>query len=249
MTELIVEDLVAGYGPLRVVNGVSLSAPTDAMTLLIGPNGAGKSTLLKAVVGFAGVTGGRIEFDGQNVRGLKAPDLLRLGVLYIPQGRSVFPDLTVQENLDMGAYSLGTRQRAIEARDAVYDLFPRLAERREQQAGSLSGGERRFVELARIVMLRPRLVLLDEPSIGVAPVVMRQIYDRVRELHGRGVGFMIVEQNVRQALEVADTVHVLAMGDVAWSGTPDALRSDERLRRLYLGGSVPPAVAREGSVI
>jgi branched-chain amino acid transport system ATP-binding protein len=185
-----------------------------------------------------------VALDGTSLLGCKPEELLRRGVLYVQQGRSIFPYLTVEENLAMGAYVIRDKRQASAAMERVYAKFPILNERRRQLGGLLSGGERRFVELARILMVEPRLVLLDEPSIGVAPKVMAEIYRVIRQLHAEGVGFLLVEQNVRPALQVAQRVYVLELGRTRWSGPPAELENTEALRALYLGG---PALTRPGT--
>jgi branched-chain amino acid transport system ATP-binding protein len=230
-------ELVAGYGPLRILNGLTLSASSDQITVLIGPNGAGKSTFLKAVAGFIDPWSGSISLDGLPFIRKSPWRLIPQGLLYIPQDRSVFPDLTVDENLRMGAYTIGGRAETEAALVRAYEAFPDLKHRRSQLAGSLSGGERRFVELARIVMLNPRLVLMDEPSIGLSPRAMKSVYAGIVDLHGAGTGFLIVEQNVNMGLQVSDVVHVLELGTTVWSGSPSLLRSNDTLRSLYLGSA------------
>jgi ABC-type branched-subunit amino acid transport system ATPase component len=235
---LEVRDLTGGYGRLQILNGIDLQAEVSDITLIIGPNGAGKSTLLKTIYGFLKPMGGSIRLDGASVLGWKPRDLLRIGLQYIPQGRSIFPYLTVEENLRMGAFILDTQPQVRGALERAYAMFPVLKERRRQLAGSLSGGERRFVELARILMVNPRLVLLDEPSLGMAPGVMEELYHAIRRLHSQGVGFLLVEQNVRQGLRVAHKVYILRLGRVEWAGPPAALLDNRTLRALYLGGEV-----------
>lgn len=233
---LEVHDLFSGYGRLQVLNGIDFRADASSITAIIGPNGSGKSTLLKSITGFLRPTKGSVEFDGISLVGLRPESVLRMGLLYVQQGRSVFPFLTVEDNLRMGAYVLSGEDRTRAALDCAYAAFPRLRDRRRQLAGSLSGGERRFLELARALMLEPRMVLLDEPSLGVAPRVMAEMYARIAELHASGIGFVIVEQNVRLALAAAEHVCVLELGRDRWSGSPQDLTATGDLRELYLGG-------------
>jgi branched-chain amino acid transport system ATP-binding protein len=234
---LEVRGVSGGYGHLRILNGVDLSARTNGITAIIGPNGAGKSTLLKTICAFLKPSSGAVFFEGEDITRLKPEQILRRGLLFVQQGRSVFPYLTVEENLLMGAYVIEDRRRLREALDRAYVTFPQLKLRRKQLAGSLSGGERRFVELARALMLKPKLVLLDEPSLGVAPRVMKSMYERIGTLNREGIGFLIVEQNVRLALEAADQIHVLELGRTRWSGSPKDLVGTTTLHALYLGGT------------
>lgn len=227
-------EVTSGYGAMEIIHGVTLTIPTNEVTVIIGPNGAGKSTLLKTIYGFLRPTRGRITLDGDELTARRPHELVRLGLLYVQQGRSIFPDLTIEENLAMSAYTLDRSSR-VASFERAYEMFPLLRSRRHQVAGSLSGGERRLLEMARIVILRPRVALLDEPSLGVAPKVMADIYGRISALHGLGVGFVIVEQNVRLAIRAATNACVLESGRVRWWGSPSALRDEATLRDLYLG--------------
>jgi ABC-type branched-subunit amino acid transport system ATPase component len=235
-------DVVSGYGHMEIVRHVSLAIPTDGLVVVIGPNGAGKSTLLKTIFGFIRPMNGTIVLDGKDLTRYEPHELLKLGLLYVQQGRSIFPRLTIEENLAMNVYSIRDRSAVREAFDRAYVMFPMLQDQRRRAAGTLSGGQRRLLELARIVMLRPRLVLLDEPSIGCAPRTVAEIYGKIRSLHEDGVGFLIVEQNVRLALSAADRACVLEAGQVRWWGPPAGIEADDALRELYLG-----AAARTGA--
>jgi len=229
------EDVVAGYGELVVLNQLSLRARRGKVTLLIGPNGAGKSTALKAVFGLLRVRRGRIRLDGQDITGTSPRELLtRHGVVFVPQGRNLFGQLTVYENLELGGVTLGakrTRERIAE----VLAQFPRVADRLHSAAASLSGGEQKQLEVARALLLRPRVILVDEPSIGLSPRVAQDVFLRLRGLASAGATVLIVEQNVRRALEIADEAIALEAGRQVLHRRADELLSDPDLERLFLG--------------
>jgi branched-chain amino acid transport system ATP-binding protein len=236
MTALLeVEGLRAGYGPVRALHGVDLAVQEGGMVAILGPNGAGKTTLLRALTGMVH-TSGRISFDGRSLAGLSTSTIARLGVAHVPEGRGTFPALTVEENLRLGAY---TRHDAAEVRadiDRCYRVFPQLAERRGQAAGNLSGGEQQMLAIARALLLRPRLLLLDEPSLGLAPMVTRELFavlGLVKREHRTTM--LLVEQNANLALELADHAYVLEAGRTVLAGPAGQVRSDEDVRRAYLG--------------
>lgn len=233
---LEVQGLVTTYGHVEALKGIDLAVEEGEIVALIGANGAGKSTTLRAISGIAPASAGRILFAGEELRGLPAHRIVAAGVSHAPEGRRIFGTLTVAENLRMGAYSLGSDRGAIaENRERVYRLFPRLAERRDQLGGTLSGGEQQMLCIGRALMARPRLLLLDEPSLGLAPLLVKTIFDTIREIHARGVTVLLVEQNARAALRLARRAYVLETGRIALSGPAAELLADERVRRVYLG--------------
>ncbi len=238
MTELLlrVEGLTAGYGKLPILHDVTLQVYTGEMVGVIGPNGAGKSTAFKAIVGFVHASSGRVTFDGQEITGLRPDQVLPRGLAYVPQGRIVFPQMTVLENLEMGAYIERASERIREALERVYGLFPVLAERRGQKAGTLSGGEQQMLAIGRALMTKPRLILLDEPSLGLSPKFVSLIFDTLVDMKRAGYTLMVVEQNAARALAVADRGYVLELGRNRFEGTGATLLADPDVKRLYLGG-------------
>jgi branched-chain amino acid transport system ATP-binding protein len=236
MTALLeVEGLRAGYGPVRALQGVDLAVQEGGVVAILGPNGAGKTTLLRALTGMVH-TSGRISFDGRSLAGLSTSTIARLGVAHVPEGRGTFPALTVEENLRLGAY---TRHDAAGVRadiDRWYRVFPQLAERRGQAAGNLSGGEQQMLAIARALLLRPRLLLLDEPSLGLAPMVTRELFAVLGLVkREQRTTMLLVEQNANLALELADHAYVLEAGRTVLAGPAGQVRSDEDVRRAYLG--------------
>jgi branched-chain amino acid transport system ATP-binding protein len=237
---LVVENLHAGYGLSEVLVGVSLEVKAGTVVALIGANGAGKTTTMRAISGLLRPTRGQVRLDGQAVQGLPASRIARLGLAHSPEGRKVFGPLSTEDNLLLGAFRrlprfFGFRSRAAADLERVYALFPRLKERRRQQAGTLSGGEQQMLAIGRALMARPRVMLLDEPSMGLAPVIMQEVFRTIRQLKGEGVTMLLVEQFARVALEVADHAYVMERGRIAVAGTPDELRRDERVLAAYLG--------------
>jgi branched-chain amino acid transport system ATP-binding protein len=203
---------------------------------IIGPNGAGKSTVLKTIIGFLAPSAGTVRFDGEVLNGLPPEAVLRRGVAYVPQGHVVFPQMTVLENLEMGAFLEKNRARVARAAGRVFGLFPILAERRRQPAGTLSGGEQQMLALGRALMIEPRMVLLDEPSLGLAPIALALIYDKLAELKASGMTMLIVEQNAAESLRLSDRGYVLELGRNRLEGRGPALLDDPEVKRLYLGG-------------
>lgn len=226
----------AGYGKLEILHGISLEVQPRELVSVIGPNGAGKSTAFKTIVGLLHPKSGRVLFDGQDITGLPPYEVLRLGLAYVPQGRIVFPQMTVLENLEMGAYIESDPARVQEALERVSALFPILAERRHQKAGSMSGGEQQMVAVGRALMTTPKLILLDEPSLGLSPKFVTQIFDKLLEMKRAGYTLMVVEQNAAKALSVADRGYVLELGRNRFEGTGQALLNNPEVKRLYLGG-------------
>jgi branched-chain amino acid transport system ATP-binding protein len=234
VTLLSARDLNAGYGPVHVLTGLSLDVEAGEIVVVLGANGAGKTTTLRALSGMIPVKGSVI-LDGTDVTGRKPEDLVRLGVAHVPQGRGTFPELTVDENLRVGGFTRPGDEVAADAQ-RWYDLFPRLRERSTQLAGSMSGGEQQMLAIARALMSRPRLLLLDEPSLGLAPLVTRDVFDRIAEINRElGTTVLVVEQNANLALEIASRGYVLETGSIVASGTADELRDNDVVRRAYLG--------------
>jgi ABC-type branched-subunit amino acid transport system ATPase component len=231
---LDIHDLSAGYGEHEILRGLSLRVDEGELVAVIGPNGAGKSTLLKTLAGLVRPRAGRIALRGADITGATTERIVASGLCYVPQEANVFSSLSVWENLTIGAW---TAPRALTERaHAVVELFPVLAERRRARAGTLSGGERQMLAMAMALMVEPRLLLLDEPSAGLAPTLQRLVFDRVREISARGLGILLVEQNARESLALCHRAYVLAMGRVGAEGSGEALRNDPEIRRLYLGG-------------
>jgi len=234
---LQVDELEAGYDDALILRGVSIEAGAEQIVAIVGPNGAGKSTLLKAAYGLLKPRAGTVRFDGEDVTGVRADLLTRRGMNFVPQVENVFPTLTVFENLHVGALVLPREEREAEIRK-VLELFPLLAERRRQRAGSLSGGQRKLVAIARALVARPRLLLLDEPSAGLSPIAIDLVFDKLLEIRGLGIGIVMVEQNARRALALADTGYVLDTGRNAYDGPGPQLLEDPRVVELYLGGTI-----------
>jgi branched-chain amino acid transport system ATP-binding protein len=233
---LSVDRISAGYGGLDVLQEVSLQVAPQELVAIIGPNGAGKSTVLKSVMGLIRVSAGEIRFAGEPITGRRTDRLVHLGLGYVPQGRIVFPQMTVLENLQMGAFTVSDRGQVREALDFVIRLFPRLGERSGQLAGTMSGGEQQMVALGRALMTHPRLVLLDEPSLGLAPRFVDMVFDQLIALRDQGIAIALVEQNAARALQVAHRAYVLELGRNRFEGSAQELAADERVRRMYLGG-------------
>ncbi|HJR50240.1 MAG TPA: ABC transporter ATP-binding protein [Gemmatimonadales bacterium] len=235
-TLLRAEVLVAGYGKMPILQGVSLLVSHGELVSVIGPNGAGKSTVFKTIVGFLRPTEGRVVFDGKEIMGLRPDQVLRRGLAYVPQGRNVFPQMTVLENLEMGAYIEPDARRIRQALAQVYALFPILAERRQQKAETLSGGEQQMVAIGRALMTHPKLILLDEPSLGLAPRFVSLIFDKLVEMKRAGYTLVVVEQNAARALAVADRAYALELGQNRFEGSGQELLANPEVKRLYLGG-------------
>jgi len=235
MSLLEVEDLRAGYTEeVDILNGVSVQVEEGEIVAIIGPNGAGKSTLLKAIFGVLKPREGRVTFSGEDITGFPPEVIVRKGMGYVPQVQNVFPSLTVQENLEMGAF---VREDDFSARlEELYRMFPDLERRRRERVGRLSGGQRQMVALARALMLDPKLLLLDEPSAGLSPAMVSVVFEKIREINGAGVAILIVEQNAKEALRLSDRAYVLAMGKNVLSGPGEELLENEEVGRLYLGG-------------
>jgi branched-chain amino acid transport system ATP-binding protein len=237
---LEVEGLCVNYGHIEAIRDISFSVAEGTVATLIGANGAGKSTTLKTLSGLRKVRAGKVTFDGKDITHMAPYERVALGISQSPEGRGVFPGMTVRENLDMGAYIRKDRKSKAYSDDVerVYTLFPRLKERRSQVSGTLSGGEQQMLAIGRALMARPRMILLDEPSMGLAPMLIQQIFSIIGEINKQGTTVLLVEQNAAQALKRADTAHILETGEIVRSGTGSELAGDESVKAAYLGGDV-----------
>ena len=236
---LEVEGLCVNYGRIEAIRDISFGVPEGSVVTLIGANGAGKTTTMKTVSGLRPVRAGRILFGGQDITHMPAHKRVELGITQSPEGRGCFPGMTVLENLEMGAYSRKDRKAtAGEDLDRVYSLFPRLKERSGQAAGTMSGGEQQMLAIGRALMGRPKLLLLDEPSMGLAPKLIAQIFSIIREIHAQGTTILLVEQNASQALRTANHAYILETGEIVREGGGEALAQDDSIRAAYLGGDV-----------
>lgn len=232
---LALNNVDAGYGEIEVLRNVSLSVQTGQIVTIIGANGAGKTTLLRTVFGQVRPSAGQITFDGIDITGAKPIELLRRGISYIPGGRSNFPLMTVQENLEMGAYTRTDKQNIQADIDALCARFAILREKRHTQVGNLSGGQQQMVEFAIALMLKPRLMLIDEPTIGLAPILVDEVFRVIQEIHDTGTTIVLVEQNARRALEISDYGFVLELGTIRYQGDAETLKSSDEVYRAYLG--------------
>lgn len=235
MTEMLeVTDLEVAYGRVRAVRGISLRVQTGQIVCLLGANGAGKSTTLRTISGLLRPQSGTISFEGERIDGRKPHRIVAMGIAQVPEGRRIFPDMSVEDNLLLGSFA--RRDPGVNAdRDEIYDLFSVLAERRRQQAGLLSGGEQQMLAIGRAMMSRPRLLMLDEPSMGLSPIMTATIMRTINHLHQAGVTILLVEQNARMALALSEEGYVLELGRISHHDTGAALLSDDRIRRAYLG--------------
>lgn len=234
---LELEDVVAGYGSTTVVQGISLAVAQGECSVLVGPNGHGKTTLLRAISGLIRVKSGKIRFDGSDIMGEKAEKLVERGLIHMPQGDLVFPDMTVEENLVLGAFTKHASKQAKQRLDEVYGIFPRLLERRSQRARTLSGGERRMLAIGRGLMGSGRLIMIDEPSLGLAPVIVDEVYRQIRLIVDSGMTVLLVEENVARAQALADKIHLVENGGIVRSAEGADLLDEQALRETYLGVS------------
>lgn len=231
---LEIKDLHVNYGAVHALNGVSMTVKDGEIVSLIGANGAGKTTTLRTITGLEKAAGGSITFDGHDLRKTEPSKIITLKLAHVPEGRHIFPQMTVEENLEMGAFTDPTDMAKTMA--DVYERFPRLKERKRQLAGTLSGGEQQMLAMGRALMSRPKLLMLDEPSMGLAPLLVEQIFDIIRQLHADGTTILLVEQNAQAALAVADRGYVLETGRIVTEGTGTALLESDTIRKAYLGG-------------
>ena len=232
---LALSEMSAGYGSVRAVSNVSITVGEGEAVGLLGANGAGKSTTLRAISGLVRPTSGTITFRGKNIDSLPAYKITELGIAHVPEGRQVFPELTVKENLEIGAYIPKARAARTQTLDLVFAIFPVLAERRKQLAGTMSGGEQQMLAVGRGLMLRPHLLMLDEPSLGLAPVVSEATFDKIQEIHAMGTAILLVEQNVSRALTLVQRAYVLESGKVIMKGTSAELVHNKQVQAAYLG--------------
>ena len=235
MNVLEIKDLTAGYGRIRVLHAISMSVQPGSVSVLLGANGAGKTTTLRAISGLI-KNEGSVLLDGKELHGLKPDSIARLGLAHAAEGRGTFTDLTVEDNLRIGAFRRHDKNEILADMEKMYDLFPRLRERRQQKAGSLSGGEQQMLAVGRALMLRPRVLLLDEPSLGLAPVIIHDLYDTLNRVNQElGLSMLIVEQNANLALEIADYAYVLESGVISLQGPAAEIASHDGIRAAYLG--------------
>jgi ABC-type branched-chain amino acid transport systems, ATPase component len=236
MALLEVEDLHVSYGAIRALHGISFHVEKGEIVTLIGANGAGKSTTLRAISGLLLADQGKIVYDGVDITNLAADRIVQKGIVQVPEGRKIFAPLTVRENLEMGAFTRKDRREIEESMEFVFNLFPRLRERAEQLGGTLSGGEQQMLAVARALMAKPRLLLMDEPSMGLAPVLVEEIFNIIQRINQEGVTILLVEQNAHMALSVAHRGYVLETGVIQMEGTAAELRDNPRVQEAYLGG-------------
>ncbi|MCR5791386.1 MAG: ABC transporter ATP-binding protein [Lachnospiraceae bacterium] len=230
---LKIQDLVVNYGGIEAVKGVSVDVPYGSIITLVGANGAGKSTTLRAIAGLVKAKSGSITLDDEELLGMSTTDIVAKGITMVPEGRRVFPDLTVLENLKIGAYL--RKDDLKDDIEHVYDLFPRLKERSWQAAGTLSGGEQQMLAVGRALMSKPKIIMMDEPSLGLAPIIVQGIFDIIREIHRQGTTVLLIEQNANMALKAADYGYVMETGRISLQGSGEELLTNEHVKELYLG--------------
>ena len=236
MALLEVKNLEVYYGVICALKGISFEVNEGEIVSLIGANGAGKTTMMQSVVGIIPKRSGTVIFDGQDITKTPCHKIVQLGMTQVPEGRRIFQELSVFDNLVMGAYTVKDQAQFKEDLDKIFTKFPRLAERRNQIAGTLSGGEQQMLAMSRALMIRPKLLMLDEPSMGLAPILVDQVFDMIKELHAGGTTILLVEQNASKALEIADRAYVLETGSITLSGTGAELSRSDEVRKAYLGG-------------
>ena len=230
---LKIENLFVNYGGIEAVKGISLEVPDGSIITLVGANGAGKSTTLRSIVGLVKAKSGSIQLDGEELLGMDTTDIVAKGVTLVPEGRRVFPDMTVLENLKIGAYL--RKDNLKDDIERVYDLFPRLKERSWQAAGTLSGGEQQMLAVGRALMSKPKLIMMDEPSLGLAPIIVQGIFNIIQEINKQGTTVLLIEQNANMALKIADFGYVMETGNISLQGTGQELLANEQVKELYLG--------------
>jgi len=240
---LALEEIVAGYGGLTVLNGTNLQAARGAITTIIGPNGAGKSTVFKTVFGLLRAQAGRVVFDGREVTNFTSRRLLELGISYVPQGRNIFPELSVRHNLELGATAAAPGVDVAARIESVMDRFPMLRERAGAQASTLSGGQQKLLEIGRSLLLDPKLMLIDEPSIGLSPLLVQETFRILQDLRTKGMSILMVEQNAKRALEISDFGVVIELGRTRMTGEARAILADPKVGQLFLGGGLSTEVA------
>ena len=236
MALLELKNIEAGYGRSQILHGVTLEVREKEVVCVIGPNGAGKSTTYKVIMGFINYLGGEINFNGNSIVGFRPDQILGQGLGYVPQGRIVFNQMTVKENLEMGAYVERDNKKIADAMEYVFTLFPRLAERQRQLGGTMSGGEQQMLAMGRALMTRPQMIMIDEPSLGLSPRFVSEVFELIGRLSDEGLTIMIVEQNATRAIEISDRGYVLELGRNRYEGTGQELLDNPDVRRMYLGG-------------
>ncbi len=232
---LKIRDLNVHYGGIHALKGISIDVPENKIVTLIGANGAGKSTTLRSTIGLVKSSSGSIEYNGEEIANKKTKDIVSKGIVLVPEGRRVFPNLTVEENLTLGAYIRKDKKSIKKDMEWVYELFPRLKERLWQKAGTMSGGEQQMLAVGRALMTKPKLLMMDEPSLGLAPLIVKDIFDIIKEIHRQGVTILLIEQNAKAALEVADYGYVLETGSIVLQGEGMELLSNDEVQKAYLG--------------
>jgi branched-chain amino acid transport system ATP-binding protein len=232
---LKIKDLYVNYGGIKALQGINIDVPEGKIITLIGGNGAGKSTTLRTAIGLVKPASGKILYNGQNLTGLKTMEIVKKGMALVPEGRRVFANLTVMENLVLGSYSRKDKEEIAADQEKVFTIFPRLKERLKQKAGTLSGGEQQMLALGRAIMTKPKLLMMDEPSLGLAPLIVKGIFNVIKEINSLGVTILLIEQNAKAALEVADFGYVLETGKIVLEGTGTDLLNNDDVKKAYLG--------------
>lgn len=232
---LRIENVNVSYGSIHALHDISLTVNDGEVVSLIGANGAGKTTTLHTIIGLKGATDGVIEYDGKDLRRMDPSHIIRIGMAHVPEGRHVFTQMSVQENLEMGSYIMNDKSQIKKNMDMVYEYFPRLLERKKQLAGTLSGGEQQMLATGRALMSNPRIVLMDEPSMGLSPLLVKEIFHIIKTLHQNGITVLLVEQNAKMALAVSDRAYVLETGRISMSGKASELLANDNIKKAYLG--------------
>ena len=232
---LKVSNLHVNYGGIKALRGIDISIEENKIVTLIGANGAGKSSTLRAIMGLVEKSEGKVEYNGEDLTNLPTKDIVKKGIVMVPEGRKVFSNLTVEENLILGAYTRTDIEGIKEDMDKIFDMFPRLKERHWQKAGTLSGGEQQMLAVGRALMVRPRVLMMDEPSLGLAPLLVRDIFEIIKTIHSQGNTILLVEQNAKKALEVADYAYVLETGELVLEGAGSEVLKNDRVKEAYLG--------------
>lgn len=232
---LEIKDLYVNYGAVEAIRGISFTVEDGEIVTLIGANGAGKTTTLHTISGLTKAKSGSITYDGVDLLKTEPSKIINLGIAHVPEGRHIFPEMTVEENLQMGAYTIKSKEKISNALQNVYEKFPRLKERRRQIAGTMSGGEQQMLAVGRALMGEPRIILMDEPSMGLSPLLVKEVFDIIQEIHAAGITVLLNEQNAKMALSIADRAYVLETGTISISGKAQDLLNDERVKKAYLG--------------
>jgi len=237
---LVLDQIVAGYGKMTILHGTTAHVRRSAITTVIGPNGAGKSTMFKTIFGLLPVRSGTVTFDGHDITNFSPRDMLDAGVVYVPQGRNIFPELSVRHNLELGGIALSDQRRLSGRLDRIMQQFPVLNDKANAQASTLSGGQQKMLEVARGLLLDPKLILIDEPSIGLSPIMVQEVFAILKDLRDKGVTILLIEQNAKQALQISDYGLVLEQGQTRVEDTAPNILADPRIAQLFLGGGLAP---------